>query len=77
MTTTIKEHRTARGITQEELSVLVGVRRETVVFMEKGKYNPSLRLAYRTAQALRVPIEQLFSFADEDWSPVASRRNAK
>jgi putative transcriptional regulator len=64
-------------MTQEELSVMVGVRRETVVFMEKGKYNPSLRLAYRTAQALQVPIEQLFSFADEDWPPVASRRSAK
>jgi putative transcriptional regulator len=67
MTTKLKEFRSARGITQEGLADRVGVRRETVIFLEKGKYNPSLRLAYRTAQVLGTTIEELFSFKDEDW----------
>lgn len=68
MTTSMKEYRAACGLTQEELANRVGVRRETVIFLEKGKYNPSLRLAYRTAQVLKTTVEQLFSFDDEEWS---------
>ncbi len=68
MTTKLKEIRTARGLSQEELAGKVGVRRETIVFLEKGKYNPSLRLAYRAARVLGVKIEDLFRFNDEDWS---------
>lgn len=68
MTTRIKEFRAARGWTQEELAAKVGVRRETMVFLEKGKYNPSLRLAFRTGQVLQVRIEELFSFSDEPWA---------
>ncbi len=68
MTTKIKEFRASCGLTQEELANRVGVRRETVIFLEKGKYNPSLRLAYRTAQVLETTIEELFFFEDEDWS---------
>jgi putative transcriptional regulator len=67
MTTRMKELRSARGLTQEELAERVGVRRETVIFLEKGKYNPSLRLAYRTAQVLGTTVEELFSFDDEEW----------
>ncbi len=67
MTTRMKELRTARGLTQEDLANRVGVRRETVIFLEKGKYNPSLRLAYRTAQVLGTTVEKLFSFEDEEW----------
>ncbi len=60
----IKELRTERGLTQEELANLVGVRRETIVFLEQGKYNPSLKLAHDVAKALRSKIDQLFSFED-------------
>jgi len=67
MKSKIKELRNALGLSQEELAARVGVRRETMIFLEKGKYNPSLRLAYRTAKILNTKIEDLFSFDDEDW----------
>ena len=67
MKTKMKEFRSACGFSQEELANRVGVRRETVIFLEKGKYNPSLRLAYRTAQVLGTTVEELFSFEDEEW----------
>ncbi|MCM2464840.1 helix-turn-helix transcriptional regulator [Methanoculleus oceani] len=66
MKTRIRELRAKTGITQEELAQQVGVRRETIVFLEKGKYNPSLKLAYRVARALGSTIEEVFTFEDED-----------
>ena len=66
MKTRIRELRARMGLTQEELAQQVGVRRETIVFLEKGKYNPSLKLAYRVARALGSTIEEVFSFEDED-----------
>jgi putative transcriptional regulator len=65
MRTAIKEHRARLNLTQEDLANLVGVRRETIVFLEKGKYNPSLRLAHEVAKALGVKIDDLFFFDDE------------
>jgi putative transcriptional regulator len=56
----LKEFRTKKGLTQEELAGNVGVRRETVVFLEQGKYNPSLRLALIISQELNVPVDKLF-----------------
>ena len=53
-------------MTQEMLADRVGVRRETIVFMEKGKYNPSLRLAHKVAKVLEITIDELFLFDDED-----------
>jgi putative transcriptional regulator len=64
--TRIRELRAKTGLTQEELAQQVGVRRETIVFLEKGKYNPSLKLAYRVARALGSTIEEIFTFEDED-----------
>ncbi|MFZ5391898.1 MAG: helix-turn-helix transcriptional regulator [Patescibacteria group bacterium] len=58
----IKEYRTKLGLTQEELAVKAGVRRETIVFLEQGKYNPSLGLAYKVAKILQTGIEELFEF---------------
>ncbi|MFA6410816.1 MAG: helix-turn-helix transcriptional regulator [Candidatus Buchananbacteria bacterium] len=58
----IKELRTKLNITQEELAQKAGVRRETIVFLEQGKYNPSLNLAHSVALALNVGIEELFIF---------------
>lgn len=66
MRTTIKEHRARMNLTQEQLADKVGVRRETIVFLEKGKYNPSLRLAHDVAVALGVRIDDLFFFDDEE-----------
>lgn len=61
----IKEFRQKIGLTQEELAEKVGVRRETIVFLEQGKYNPSLRLAHNTAKALKARIDELFIFDEE------------
>ena len=65
MRTRIKEFRAKYDMTQEELAQKVGVRRETIVFLEKGKYNPSLKLAYDVAKALNAKIDELFIFDDE------------
>jgi len=58
----IKELRVKKGITQEELAQKAHVRRETIVFLEQGKYNPSLQLAHDVAEALQTTIEKLFIF---------------
>ena len=63
--TKIKEYREAKHLTQAELAELVGVRRETVVNLERGKYNPSLKLAMDIANVFHVPVEALFFFDDE------------
>ncbi len=65
MKTRIKELRARYDLTQEELAKKVGVRRETIVFLEKGKYNPSLKLAYDIAKVLNSNIEEVFIFDDE------------
>ena len=64
MKTRIKELRARHNLTQEDLAKKVGVRRETIVFLEKGKYNPSLQLAHDVAKALKTTIEELFIFDD-------------
>ena len=51
-------------ITQEELAKKAGVRRETIVYLEQGKYNPSLMLAHDVAVALRTTVDKLFTFDD-------------
>jgi len=58
----IKELRARYDMTQEDLARIVGVRRETILHMEKGRYNPSLVLAHRVAVALRTTIDELFMF---------------
>lgn len=65
MKTRIKEYRTRCNLTQEKLAEMVGIRRETVIFLEQGKYNPSLKLAYRVSRALQADINELFIFDDE------------
>ena len=57
----IKEHRARLNLKQEELAKLVGVRRETIGNLEKGKYNPSLVLAWNIAQVFGVSIEEVFT----------------
>ena len=65
MKTKIKELRARHDMTQEDLAKIVGVRRETIVFLEKGKYNPSLRLAHDISKALQSKIDEVFIFDDE------------
>ena len=60
MKSKIKELRARYNLTQEDLAKKVGVRRETIVFLEKGKYNPSLRLAQAVAKALKTTVDSLF-----------------
>ncbi|MBU6323359.1 MAG: helix-turn-helix transcriptional regulator [Patescibacteria group bacterium] len=59
--TTLQEHRTRAGLTQEELARKVGVTRQTVIAIEKGNYAPSVALALTLAKVLRVPVETLFT----------------
>ena len=66
MRTRIKELRARHNLTQEDLAKKVGVRRETVLYLEKGKYNPSLKLAHDIAKALKTTIDELFIFDDTD-----------
>jgi putative transcriptional regulator len=68
MRTRIKELRARYDLTQEELAKKVGVRRETILFLEKGKYNPSLKLAYYIAKVLKSKIEEVFIFEEESSS---------
>ena len=64
MKTRIKEYRAKHNLTQEKLAEMVGVRRETIVFLEQGKYNPSLKLAHNVARALKTTIDEIFIFDD-------------
>jgi len=57
----IKEYRAKYGMKQEELANLVGVRRETIGNLEKGKYNPSLVLAWNIAKVFKTTIEEIFT----------------
>ena len=52
------------GLTQEELANMVHVRRETIVRLEAGKYNPSLKLAMDIAKAVNAPLEEIFIFEE-------------
>lgn len=62
MNNRLKEFRARYNLTQEALAQKVKVRRETIVFLEKNKYNPSLKLAHDLACVFSVPIEELFVF---------------
>lgn len=62
--TNLKEYRENKNMKQSELAELVGVRRETIVHLENGKYNPSLKLAMDIAKIFGVTVEELFEFID-------------
>jgi len=57
--------RKEKGIRQEDLAQALGVSRQTVISLEKGKYNPSLSLAFRLARYFGMPIEDIFDDSDE------------
>ena len=64
LSTKLKEYREAKGLKQADLAELVGVRRETIVNLEKGKYNACLKLAMDIAKVFHTTVEELFFFDD-------------
>lgn len=58
----LKKYRVAQELTQEQLADIVGVRRETIIRLEKAQYNPSLKLAIDISRAVKAPIEDIFIF---------------
>ena len=64
--TKIFEYRREQHITQGDLADMVGVRRETIARLERGQYNPSLKLAYDIANVFGVPIEEVFQFTETE-----------
>ena len=58
----IKKYRLLKDLTQEQLAAQVGVRRETIMRLEKAQYNPSLKLAIDLARVVEAPIEEIFVF---------------
>ncbi|MFA5417046.1 MAG: helix-turn-helix transcriptional regulator [Bacteroidales bacterium] len=65
MNNRIKELRARENLTQLELAKLVEVRRETIVFLEQGKYNPSLKLAYDISKVFNLSIEEVFMLQEK------------
>ncbi|MGD1040597.1 MAG: helix-turn-helix transcriptional regulator [Dehalococcoidales bacterium] len=63
--TRIKELRARYDLTQDDLANMVGVTRQTMLYLEKGKYNPSLVLAYKIAKTLKSTLEEVFIIEDE------------
>ena len=62
MKTRIKELRARYDLTQDDLAKKIGVRRETILFIENGKYIPSLKLAHDIAKVLKTTMDELFIF---------------
>lgn len=58
----IKKYRLLKDLTQEQLAAQVGVRRETIMRLEKAQYNPSLKLAIDISRVVEAPIEEIFVF---------------
>lgn len=63
--TKLKDYREKANYTQSELAEMVNVRRETIVHLENGRYNPSLKLAMDIAKIFKVKVEDLFEFTDK------------
>ncbi len=62
--TKIKEYREKNNMKQSDLAELIGVRRETIVHLENGRYNPSLKMAMDIAKVFHVTVEEIFEFVD-------------
>lgn len=66
LVTNMEKYRKQLGLSQEQLAQLTDCRRETIVRLEKGMYNPSLKLAYDIAKVFNVPIEEIFKFEEDN-----------
>ena len=64
--TRLREFRAKHNMSQETLAKLVGVRRETIGHLERGNYNPSLKLAWDISKVFNVPIEEIFHYTEEE-----------
>ncbi len=58
----LKKYRLLKDLTQEQLAAQVGVRRETIMRLEKAQYNPSLKMAIDISRVVEAPIEEIFVF---------------
>ena len=58
--------RAQKGWTQQELAERVGVSRQTIISLERGRYNPSIELAFRLARQFSVTIEDIFIYSEEE-----------
>ncbi|WP_120003850.1 helix-turn-helix transcriptional regulator [Nesterenkonia muleiensis] len=65
VTNSIREFRTSAGLTQIELAARIGVTRQTLIAIEKGKYSPSLEMAFQISRVLDTPLDHLFHYPDE------------
>jgi DNA-binding XRE family transcriptional regulator len=70
----IEQARDAKSLSRGELADLVGVHYQTMGYLERGEYNPSLELALKIARALEVPLEEIFWLDDEVKSPTEETR---
>ena len=62
----LEQFRSQKGMTQQELADRVGVSRQTIISLERGRYNPSILLAHRLAREFGVTIEEVFIFSQEE-----------
>ena len=62
----LKQHRARLDLTQDDLARRVGVRRQTILMIEKGRYTPSALLAFRLARELAMPVDELFELEGDD-----------
>lgn len=74
MKSRVRELRTGRGWSQIQLAEALGVSRQTVNALEKGRYAPSLTLAFRASAVFELPIESIFWPTDEDAPPSGGHR---
>ena len=65
LSNSLKEFRARHNLTQEDLAQQVGVTRQTIIAVEKGRFNPSVLLALKIARVLNVTVEELFQMKDE------------
>ncbi|MCW4033967.1 MAG: helix-turn-helix transcriptional regulator [Candidatus Bathyarchaeota archaeon] len=77
MQTKLKVYRAMHNLTQEDLANAIGVTRQTVIAMEKGKYNPSLELAFKIARYFKVSIENVFIYDQNDKQSEKGRLNVE
>lgn len=75
MQTKLKVYRAMHNLTQEDVAKAIGVTRQTVIAMEKGKYNPSLELAFKIARYFKVSIENIFIYDENDNQSIGENQN--
>ncbi len=61
----LEQLRAQKGLTQQELADQAGVSRQTIISLERGRYNPSITLAFRLARLFGVTVEELFIYSEE------------